>query len=617
MGGVATSARALSYSCSCSCEVKAEMGIIKKLKKLFQTSGSDEGSFSSVALPGTEDKTVTPSPAATLSTDHRPLEGTRSLNSTVESPAQNTGPSASEPLIQPGSSLPVSNSFARPSQHSENSSIASLRLGKLKNMVFVEAPANIELESDGHSLPHLASRSNTAYTPRSSQTGSTLGDKSSGGNTTEAVPQQAKATKQPQQQQVYRRVVRHASVPLLIDTSMSVQQGAVSGAAAHQSLLPCCPGGASPAQPQLPSPAIPANTTAATTSEAVRRAQEHQDRLQAAYKAKLEAQQAAANALPASKLYVSHRDGASSGPAALVSQSRSQAPTSSRQVLKPRPSPPRHASLKHLLKLDKYDFVSDANVEEAHHMMEAGSRADMAMHVSPRALTLWTPADPPGARGWSAALPSQRTTLASNILAVSPAVPPAMRRPMWSVADFKLSKKLHQGYASDVYFARCRRTLELVVLKVYRLADQCDLQRVQLYREIRVHSRLQHQNIVQFYAAFLEANCVIIVQEYAAEGDLLRYMYKTGGRLTERQAVGLVLQPFLSALLYLHTQLKLADFGLAVDLNEERANTRAGTLLTSTPLPSTTLQTSSTLRHSRAPSLLATLVHNDLGIHTP
>jgi hypothetical protein len=33
-----------------------------------------------------------------------------------------------------------------------------------------------------------------------------------------------------------------------------------------------------------------------------------------------------------------------------------------------------------------------------------------------------------------------------------------------------------------------------------------------------------------------------------------RYMYKLGGRLTERQAVNLVLQPFLSALLYLHSQ---------------------------------------------------------------
>lgn len=30
--------------------------------------------------------------------------------------------------------------------------------------------------------------------------------------------------------------------------------------------------------------------------------------------------------------------------------------------------------------------------------------------------------------------------------------------------------------------------------------------------------------------------------------------HRYGGRLTERQAVNLVLQPFLSALLYLHTQ---------------------------------------------------------------
>ena len=33
-----------------------------------------------------------------------------------------------------------------------------------------------------------------------------------------------------------------------------------------------------------------------------------------------------------------------------------------------------------------------------------------------------------------------------------------------------------QGYASDVYLARCNFTKEQVVLKVYRLANQCDLQ---------------------------------------------------------------------------------------------------------------------------------------------
>ena len=51
-----------------------------------------------------------------------------------------------------------------------------------------------------------------------------------------------------------------------------------------------------------------------------------------------------------------------------------------------------------------------------------------------------------------------------------------------------------------------------------------------------------------------ECNCVVIVQEYAAGGDLLRFMFKCGGRLPERQAVNLVLQPFLSALLHLHSQ---------------------------------------------------------------
>ncbi|EFJ49328.1 hypothetical protein VOLCADRAFT_32796, partial [Volvox carteri f. nagariensis] len=164
----------------------------------------------------------------------------------------------------------------------------------------------------------------------------------------------------------------------------------------------------------------------------------------------------------------------------------------------------------------------------------------------------------------------------------------------WTLEDYQLLKQLHRGYASDVYQARCKISSEMVALKVYKLSEQGDIQRMQLYREIKLHARLRHSNIVQYYACFLEQQRVILVTEYATGGDLLRIMYKCGGRLFERQAVNLVLQPFLTALHYLHTLgivhrdikpenvlfaegkiLKLADFGLAISLREERANTRA------------------------------------------
>lgn len=186
---------------------------------------------------------------------------------------------------------------------------------------------------------------------------------------------------------------------------------------------------------------------------------------------------------------------------------------------------------------------------------------------------------------------------ASNVLGASPTMPKAMRRSIFSIKDFKVLKCLHKGYASHVFSAECLASQTPVVLKVYVLPAQSDLVRMQLYREICVHSKLEHPNIAQFYVAFMEDNCVVIVQEFVARGDLLKYMDANGGRLTEQAAVHVVLQPFLAALQYLHSQgivhrdikpenclltedniLKLTDFGLAVDLKVERANTRAGTL---------------------------------------
>eukprot|EP00798_Chlamydomonas_sp_ICE-L_P032508 gene32508-17208_t len=256
----------------------------------------------------------------------------------------------------------------------------------------------------------------------------------------------------------------------------------------------------------------------------------------------------------------------------------------------------------------------------------------------------------------------------SNLLAISPMCPPDMCRTSWKLLDFHAMRELHRGYASVVWQAKCKLTQALVVLKVYHLKNQCDLQRVQLHREIHLHSKLVHKNVVQFYSCFKEGDSIVMVlefcpggdllkdndivvvfqefcpgndllkvsrclfcvqgcnkrststrswcknamqfspcfkdtdrvvvfQELCPGGDLLKMMHKLNGRLTERQAVKHVMTPMLEVLGYLHSQgimhrdikpenvlfmgdktLKLADFGLAIDLSEERANTRSGTL---------------------------------------
>ncbi len=41
-----------------------------------------------------------------------------------------------------------------------------------------------------------------------------------------------------------------------------------------------------------------------------------------------------------------------------------------------------------------------------------------------------------------------------------------------------------------------------MVLKSYALSSICELYQHQIYREVRLHSALQHENVVLLYAAF-------------------------------------------------------------------------------------------------------------------
>jgi len=116
----------------------------------------------------------------------------------------------------------------------------------------------------------------------------------------------------------------------------------------------------------------------------------------------------------------------------------------------------------------------------------------------------------------------------------------------------------------------------------------------QLEREILIHGMLHHPHILALWAAFQDGTHFYIVTELA-DTDLYKRLPRMG--LQETTIVRRVVAPLLSALHHCHEkgvihrdlkpenilfnsdfQLKLADFGLAIDTRADRPITRLGTL---------------------------------------
>ncbi|EFJ40040.1 hypothetical protein VOLCADRAFT_100230 [Volvox carteri f. nagariensis] len=178
-----------------------------------------------------------------------------------------------------------------------------------------------------------------------------------------------------------------------------------------------------------------------------------------------------------------------------------------------------------------------------------------------------------------------------------------MRRPLWRLSDYVIGGRLYKGDVSCVYKAVCRRSGLPVVLKVYLISRVPHNAVHTLVREVRIHTDLEHNNIVTLYGVFEEDNRLVLVLERAMCGDLFAVRSSMPYcRMSEDQLRVLVLAPLLDALSYLHGkgvchrdikpenlllttnwQLRLADFGAAINMVHERAVTRTGTNLTCLP----------------------------------
>ncbi len=105
----------------------------------------------------------------------------------------------------------------------------------------------------------------------------------------------------------------------------------------------------------------------------------------------------------------------------------------------------------------------------------------------------------------------------------------------FKIGDFELGMKLGKGKFSSVYLAREKATNYIVALKIL---NKFEVQRLfgekLIVREIKIHSYVDHPNIIKLYGFFHDEQNIYLILEYAPEGEvykeLKRSVSSTAGR---------------------------------------------------------------------------------------
>jgi serine/threonine protein kinase len=163
---------------------------------------------------------------------------------------------------------------------------------------------------------------------------------------------------------------------------------------------------------------------------------------------------------------------------------------------------------------------------------------------------------------------------------------------------YKLQKRIDDGAFSYVYQIDNHEACKIIPLRYANDSDAQHQKRLlQIKNESRIHQSLSHENIVEFHRVIQGKENMYIMMEYCAGGNLHTLVKKKG--LLDKDIVAAYLLQIVQALKYLHEeqkiihrdlklaniflsadhkQLKIGDFGLAIDsLHCKTKNDLAGT----------------------------------------